>query len=175
MIGAGVPAGAKNMTEVSVTTPGTPASAIVGTSGNSTHRSLPVCAKHLIASERNCSISPPIPTIAISVPPESIALNARPDPSNGICLMSILARRLRNSIAKCEELPTPGEVPIRGPRHEPPPGSGSRPVGGRPGDPPGQPRQTFDTDRTSDKTSAETPRAFRGCAGPADAIARPGG
>jgi 3-oxoacyl-[acyl-carrier protein] reductase len=105
---AGVPVGTSMPCQGSETDSGTPASATVGMSGRSGQRSAPVTASPFRLPDCICGMATEIDIVPTSTVFDSSAWAAGAAPAYGMCTMSIPARCLRSSVARCGAVPGPG-------------------------------------------------------------------
>ena len=97
-IGAGVPAGARTPYQSVSSYPGTPASAMVGSSGNTGARVALVTPKARSLRDRMCGATPGTPPNNIDICPPRSSINAAPTPDlYGTCTISIFASDFRSS------------------------------------------------------------------------------
>src|ERR1019366_8189195 len=103
----GVPAGARNKTQVEDSSAGPPASAMVGTSGAEVMRLFENIASALILPPRTCGISVLGTSTRIWMLPPIRSCSAGAVPLYGTCTMSTPAVCLNNSVVRCAAAPTP--------------------------------------------------------------------
>ena len=109
MTAVGVRAGANMPYQPpSSTTPSTPASAMVGTSGSAAQRFPPAKAIGRSLPARMCGIESGGVTNIIWMCPPIRSEMAGPAPLYGACATLMPAREVNSSVARCSALPKPG-------------------------------------------------------------------
>ena len=106
----GVPAGATMPWKKSDSCPGAPASAKVGTSGNSGARSPLVTASARSLPSLISAAAEGKALNAICVWPPMVEFTAGAPPLNGTCTMSSPKASLNNSAASCADCPVPADA-----------------------------------------------------------------
>jgi hypothetical protein len=108
-IAGGVPAGAASPIQVVKRKPGNPCSAIVGTSGSSAIRCAPVVPSAFSLPPWMCASGVWTTSIIRWMRPASRSVTAAEAPLYGTWTMSMPARDLKSSPARCSVLPMPAE------------------------------------------------------------------
>src|SRR4029077_6326083 len=110
-MGCGVVPGTSTANHRLTSTPGSPASAKVGTSGRPSTRCGDVTARPRNVPAWTWPIAVEVPTMNIATSPAISAVIACADePLYGTCLRSTLAADLTSSAARCGAAPTPIEL-----------------------------------------------------------------